>query len=105
MRERFELEDAGVKTDDFTELLNELGIESSDEDVYKLILWNDHINDMLTVIVALYNICKLSNEECIRVMLEAHEKGKAVAKTGYKEELTEMKEKLNNLNLEVTIEL
>jgi len=98
------LADADVDTDSITKLLNELGISGSDDKEVKLILWNDHVNDMMSVIVALYEVCKLSNEDCMRVMMEAHEKGKAVVKTGSKEELSIMKTGLNDRNLEATIE-
>lgn len=93
-----------VDTDLLTDVLNELGIQKSTEKEYKLILWNDHVNDMVSIVVALYEICKLSNEECVKVMLEAHKNGKAVAKKGSFEELKGMKEQLNKRNIEVTIE-
>ena len=96
------LSDTG--TDELTDLLNDLGIQKSDGDKYKLILWNDHVNDMMYVTVALYEICKLKDEECVRVMLEAHEKGKAVVKTGSEDELMEMKKGLNERNIEATVE-
>ncbi len=96
--------DSDVDTDSITKVLNELGIRSSNDNEYKLILWNDHVNDMLSVLVALFEVCKLSNEKCMEVMLEAHEKGKAVVKTGSFDELNFMKIGLNDRNLEATIE-
>jgi ATP-dependent Clp protease adapter protein ClpS len=96
--------DADVDTESITRILDELGIRGADDQEVKLVLWNDHVNDMVSVVVALYEICKLSNEDCVRVMLEAHEKGKAVVKTGSREELSVMKQGLNDRNLEATIE-
>jgi ATP-dependent Clp protease adapter protein ClpS len=96
--------DSDVDTDSITRLLNELGIGGASDKEVKLVLWNDHVNDMMSVIVALYEVCKLSNEDCVRVMLEAHEKGKAVVKTGSFDELNTMKHGLNDRNLEATIE-
>lgn len=93
-----------VETDSLTDILTELGIQGALKENHKLILWNDHVNDMLSVIVALYEICGLNNEEAKSVMIEAHEKGKAVAKKGSFEELKRMKDLLNKRNLEVTIE-
>jgi ATP-dependent Clp protease adapter protein ClpS len=96
--------DADVDTESITKVLEELGIRGSNDQEVKLILWNDHVNDMISVVVALYEVCKLNNEECVRVMLEAHEKGKAVVKTGSYDELYVMKTGLNDRNLEATIE-
>jgi ATP-dependent Clp protease adaptor protein ClpS len=96
--------DIDVDTDSLRKTLAELGISMSSDQEHTLILWNDHVNDMMSVAVALYEVCKLSNEKCIEVMLEAHTKGKAVVKTGSMEELTPMKKGLNDRNLEVTIE-
>lgn len=96
--------DIKVDSDQMTELLNELGIKNSNSELYNLILWNDHVNDMLDVIVALYEVCKLSNDDCVRVMLEAHEKGRALVKTGSLDEMMTMKQGLNDRNLEATVE-
>lgn len=96
--------DADVDTDSITKLLEELGIASANDSEFKLILWNDHVNDMISVLVALFEVCKLDNEKCMQVMMEAHEKGKAVVKTGSFDELNVMKTGLNDRNLEATIE-
>jgi len=96
--------DADVDTHSITEMLNELGIASANDSEFKLILWNDHVNDMISVLVALFEVCKLDNEKCMEVMMEAHEKGKAVVKTGTFDELNVMKTGLNDRNLEATIE-
>jgi ATP-dependent Clp protease adapter protein ClpS len=96
--------DADVDTNSITEMLNELGIASANDSEFKLILWNDHVNDMISVLVALFEVCKLDNEKCMQVMMEAHEKGKAVVKTGSFDELNVMKTGLNDRNLEATIE-
>lgn len=98
------LADTDVDTGSITKVLNELGIRGSNDIEVKLILWNDHVNDMISVIVALYEVCKLSNERCMEVMMEAHEKGKAVVKTGSFDEIATMKQGLNDRNLEATIE-
>lgn len=101
----FELSDLSeTDTKELTDLLEDLGIEMSSKDKYKLILWNDHVNDMMYVVVALYEVCGLSDKECVRVMLEAHEKGKAVVKTGSEEEMIKLKKGLNKRNLEATVE-
>lgn len=96
--------DVDTKTDIMTDLLNDLGIKKSEDSEYKLIIWNDHVNSMIDVIVALFEVCNLTPEESQRVMLEAHNKGKAVVKKGSLEYLKVMKQGLNDRNLEATIE-
>ena len=96
--------DADVDTDSITKMLNELGIRGASDNEAKLILWNDHVNDMVSVVVALFEVCKINDEEALRIMYEAHEKGKAVVKTGSRKELEVMKNGLNDRNLEATIE-
>jgi ATP-dependent Clp protease adaptor protein ClpS len=96
--------DTDTNTEILTDLLNQLGIQNADETEHKLIIWNDHVNNMIDVIMALYEICHLSPEDAQKVMLEAHTKGKAVVKTGSLDELQVMKKGLNDRNLEATIE-
>jgi len=96
--------DIDVDTDSLTDLLEELGIKMSTEGSHKLLLWNDEVNDMLHVVLALYEICGLDNEEAMRIMLEAHNKGKAVAKSGTEEEMMKMKQGLNDRGIEATVE-
>jgi ATP-dependent Clp protease adapter protein ClpS len=96
--------DIDVDTDSLTNLLEELGIKMSTEGSHKLLLWNDEVNDMLHVVLALYEICGLDNEEAMRIMLEAHNKGKAVAKSGTEKEMMKMKQGLNDRGIEATVE-
>lgn len=99
-----DLTDVDVDTDSITRVLNELGIRGANDNEMKLVLWNDHVNDMISIVVALFEVCKLSNEKCVEVMMEAHEKGRAVIKTGSFDELNIMKTGLNDRNIEATIE-
>lgn len=96
--------DDDVDVDSIKEVLNELGIRSSNNDEYRLVLWNDHVNDMLYVVTVLYEVCKLSEKDCIDVMMEAHAKGKAVVKKGSFDEMNSLKIALNDKNLEATVE-
>lgn len=93
-----------VKEDVKTSILDELGFKEVVEEVHKLILHNDHVNDMITVVVALMTICKLTEEESVNIMYEAHTKGKAIAKTGKKSEMELMRDGLKEFNLEATVE-
>jgi ATP-dependent Clp protease adapter protein ClpS len=86
-------------------ILNDFGFENVTEDTYKLLIHNDHVNDMLHVVLSLVAICKLSPEEASSIMMEAHINGKAVAKTGSLEQMNNMKKALNNMNIEATVEL
>lgn len=89
-------------TENFEEILKDTGISIQRD--YNLILWNDNVNDMISVIIALYEVCKLSNNDSLRVMMEAHKKGKSLAKNGELDELLDMKNGLNARGLTVTIE-
>jgi ATP-dependent Clp protease adaptor protein ClpS len=86
-------------------IINELGFDNMTEDVYKLIIHNDHVNDMLHVVLALVAICKLTPDESAAIMMEAHINGKAVAKTGTLELMNNMKMALNDMNIEATVEV
>lgn len=90
-----------TKTKTFTK--EELGLGDIDKG-YKLMLWNDHVNDMVYVSIALMSVCKVSAQEAFEIMMEAHTNGKAIAKTGSLDELNPMKKELNSMNLEATIE-
>lgn len=100
----------GIKTNTDTEslkkLLSSLGIQlsSENEDLYKLILWNDEINSMEYVMESLYIICELDEKESFKIMMEAHIAGRAIAKSGSYDEILIMKNALNKKNIEATIE-
>ena len=94
--------DVEVDNDSLTDLMEGLGIQRADR--ASLIIWNDEVNDMLHIILALYEICELGNEDAINVMMEAHTNGKAVAKSGSFEEMNKMKQGLNDRKIEATIE-
>lgn len=85
------------------ELSDELGV-SLETESHNLILWNDDVNDMMHVTLALYEICKLDNEDSMRVMLEAHNKGKSIARSGSIDELLLMASGLRERNINATIQ-
>jgi len=90
-------------TDLLSVILKETGISFQRD--FNLILWNDNVNDMINVVVSLYEVCKLSNEDSQRVMMEAHTKGKSLAKNGELDELLDMKNGLTARGLSTTVEL
>ena len=90
-------------TEDLEKILHDAGISVMKD--YNLILWNDNVNNMIDVVVALYEVCRLSNEQCERVMLEAHTKGSSVARNGGDlDEMLDMKNGLNTRGLDATVE-
>jgi ATP-dependent Clp protease adapter protein ClpS len=78
-------------------------IDISDAFAGTLILFNDDINDMYHVIACLINICKLETKDAFKIMVTAHQKGKAVVKKGDYESLKKEAELLgkNQLTVEV----
>lgn len=100
------LADTDVETDNdsLTKLMNEIGISMSDDNEFKLLIWNDDVNDMLHVVLALYEVCQLNNEDAMRIMMEAHNKGKAIAKSGSQDDMIAMKIALNIRGIEATVE-
>ena len=68
-------------------------LEMEDE-VYKLVLWNDDINTFDFVIECLIKICGHSLEQAEQCTILVHYKGKCTVKTGSLELLKPMHEKL-----------
>ena len=68
-------------------------LEREDE-VYKLILWNDDVNIFDDVIEALIEICEHTLEQAQQCTFLVHYKGKCTVKTGDLEKLKPMHEKL-----------
>ena len=87
---------------EFNEIMESLGITFSEE--FNLILHNDHINEMLHVVLAINNVCKLSIEKASSVMMEAHTKGRAIVRNGNIDDLHNMRLRLEKLGLTATLE-
>jgi len=87
---------------EFNEILDQLGIAFSEE--FNLVLHNDSVNNMIHVVVALYEECKLSNEKSYSVMMEAHTKGRSVVRNGNIDDLHYMSLGLERRGLTVTLE-
>ncbi len=73
-------------------------LEKEDE-VYKIVLWNDDVNTFDDVIEALVEICKHTLEQAEQCTMLVHYKGKCTVKTGSLEELKPMHEKLLSRSL------
>lgn len=79
--------------------------KSSTEPTYKVILHNDSSNSMDYVVEALRQVIpKLSLQRAVSIMLEAHTRGKAVAKRCHKELAEMYEEGLRSRGLVATIE-
>ena len=89
--------------DELFEILNEVGIVSSED--FNLILHNDNVNDMDHVVAALFEVCKFTNGRCVKVMMEAHNKGKGLITTGEINTLLDLKLGLNKRGLTISIEI
>ena len=62
-----------VEKGSLEKLMDELGIQmsSSNEDLHKLLLWNDDVNNMEYVMECLMTICGINSESAFKTMLEA----------------------------------
>ncbi|MPN62325.1 ATP-dependent Clp protease adapter protein ClpS [bioreactor metagenome] len=65
-----------------------------EDDVYKLVLWNDDVNTFDYVIESLMEICGHTLEQAEQCTILVHYKGKCTVKTGTLELLKPMHEKL-----------
>jgi ATP-dependent Clp protease adapter protein ClpS len=76
------------------------------ESIYRhlVILFNDNVNDFFHVENCLMDICKKTEEEAVKIAIEAHESGKAVCYNGSLEECETVGEKLAEQNLTVSVQ-
>ena len=91
-----------TKVETLDDVLIDLGIQM--EKNYVLILWNDDVNSMEHVLLALVEICGLDPQTSYTKMMEAHTNGKTVIKKDSLSVLEQMKKGLNDRLIEATIE-
>ena len=65
-----------------------------EDEVYKLVLWNDDVNTFDFVIECLIEICGHTLEQAEQCTILVHYKGKCTVKTGEMEKLKPMHDKL-----------
>ena len=87
---------------ELSEILNEIDTFCSQD--FNLILHNDNVNYMEDVVVVLYEVCRLPNERCVKVMMEAHHKGKGLITTGEINTLLDLMLELKKRGLTTSIE-
>lgn len=80
---------------------SEIGINLSA--THQLILYNDNINNMSYIILCLYDILKLSDQDCRTVMYEAHKIGSAQISIGSKPEMLSLQIKFENRGIVTSI--
>ncbi len=71
---------------------------------YKVLLHNDDKNSMEHVMMALKRVFKFDDEECARIMLEAHKKGVALCTIEPYEQAELHRDQLISFSLTATIE-
>ena len=72
----------------------EVALLENEDEVYKLVLYNDDVNTFDFVIECLIEICKHTLEQAEQCTILVHYKGKCTVKTGSLELLKPMHEKL-----------
>jgi ATP-dependent Clp protease adaptor protein ClpS len=71
---------------------------------YKVLLHNDDVNSMEHVVEALHQVFKFELEECVRIMLEAHDQGVALCAVEPLEQAELHRDQLLSFSLAATIE-
>ena len=71
---------------------------------YKVLLHNDDVNSMEHVVKALQQVFKFGLEECVRIMIEAHQNGLALCTVEPLEQAELHRDQLVSLSLAATIE-
>lgn len=98
------MSDTKEKTKTLEEILADQGIESANEKVHKLILWNDDHNSFDWVETCLIAILGFSQDKAKTTAWEVHLKGKSIIKDGSEEDLKPYKRTLQDQGLTLSIE-
>ncbi|MCB4234931.1 ATP-dependent Clp protease adaptor ClpS [Kaistella anthropi] len=77
----------------------DVALMEDEDEVYKLVLWNDDVNTFDYVIECLIEICGHTLEQAEQCTILVHYKGKCTVKTGSLELLKQMHEKLISRSL------
>jgi ATP-dependent Clp protease adaptor protein ClpS len=79
-------------------------VESSLEDPWAVMLWDDPVNDMAYVTFVLAKVLGMDREKASQVMLEAHTNGRARAWVGERHEAEAKATELHGWKLQATLE-
>lgn len=74
------------------------------EDMYQVVLHNDDHNTMEHVVLCLMRVFGHAEQLAVKVMLEAHEKGKAIAEVEAETPAKLHRDQLQSFSLSVTVE-
>jgi ATP-dependent Clp protease adaptor protein ClpS len=83
----------------------EVGVLTSHEHPYQLIVWNDEVNTFEWVIETLVEVCKHSTEQAEQCAMLIHTQGKYAVKNGQYEELKPMCDAITERGIGATIEV
>jgi ATP-dependent Clp protease adapter protein ClpS len=75
------------------------------DDMCQVILFNDDINDMDHVVTSLMQVFSHSVELAVKITLDAHKHGRAVAEVEAREQAQLHKEQLQSFGLTVAVEV
>lgn len=71
---------------------------------FKVLLHNDDVNSMDHVVKSLRQVFKFDAEECVRIMIEAHDQGVALCIVEPLEQAEHHRDQLRSFSLVATIE-
>ena len=74
------------------------------EDLYQVVLHNDDWNTMPHVVHSLMRVFGHSEQLAVKLMLEAHEKGRAIAEVEAETEAKRHRDQLQSFSLSATVE-
>ena len=80
------------------------GSRKSHKTQFQLILHNDAVNNMIDIVVALYEICHLNNDDSLSVMQRAHKEGTSLIKKGYLLDLIKWSVSLRSRGIKTSFE-
>ena len=81
-----------------------IGREAVVMPLYKVLLHNDDVNSMEHVVKALRQVFKFEEQECVRIMIEAHSNGIALCTVEPLEQAELHRDQLRAFSLAATIE-
>jgi ATP-dependent Clp protease adapter protein ClpS len=75
------------------------------EDVFQVVLYNDDVNEMDHVVMSLMKVFDHTTELAVKITLDAHKNGRAVAEVEAREQAQLHKEQLQSLGLTASVEV
>lgn len=82
----------------------EQSIDTEKEKKWRVTLWNDDVNTFEWVIISCIEICNHEPEQAEQIANLVHYKGKAIVKSGDKEEMLSIKDNFLNRGISATVD-